>query len=79
MYTYKLVYVMYLLCFQYFSPYSSVDLHKMATAFNTDVASLENELIALILDGQISARIDSHDKVRIYICGDVCSMNALVV
>jgi COP9 signalosome complex subunit 1 len=48
---------------QYFSPYSSVDLHKMAEAFNTDVNSLENELIALILDGLISARIDSHAKI----------------
>ena len=35
----------------------------MAEAFNTDVASLEDELTALILDEQISARIDSHAKV----------------
>lgn len=35
----------------------------MAEAFNTDISSLENELIALILDGMISARIDSHAKV----------------
>jgi hypothetical protein len=35
----------------------------MAEAFNTDVNSLENELIALILDGLISARIDSHAKI----------------
>eukprot|EP00731_Ephydatia_muelleri_P021124 Em0013g851a len=48
---------------QYFSPYMSVDLHRMAAAFNTDVTSLENELTPLILDGQISARIDSHAKV----------------
>lgn len=50
---------------QYFSPYMSVDLHRMAAAFNTDVTSLENELTPLILDGQISARIDSHAKVRV--------------
>ena len=36
---------------------------KMAAAFNTNVADLENELIQLILDGQINARIDSHNKV----------------
>lgn len=48
---------------QYFSPYLSVDLHRMAAAFNTSVASLEDELTQLILDGQISARIDSHAKV----------------
>ncbi len=49
---------------QYFSPYLSVDLHRMAAAFNTSVSSLEDELTQLILDGQISARIDSHAKVR---------------
>lgn len=35
----------------------------MAEAFNTDVVSLEDELTALILEGQISARIDSRAKV----------------
>jgi len=49
---------------QYFSPYMSVDLHRMASAFNTSVSSLEDELTHLILDGQISARIDSHAKVE---------------
>ncbi|XP_065829194.1 COP9 signalosome complex subunit 1-like isoform X2 [Oscarella lobularis] len=47
---------------QYFSPYVSADMTKMATAFNTTVAQLEDELTKLILDGQISARIDSHSK-----------------
>ena len=49
--------------FKYFSPYQSADMSKMATAFNTTVAQLENELMQLILDGKISARIDSHNKV----------------
>merc|ERR1719336_1198688 len=44
---------------QYFSPYMSADLHKMAESFNTNVANLENELMKLILDGSIQARIDS--------------------
>jgi len=35
----------------------------MANAFNTSVASLEDELTQLILDKQISARIDSQKKV----------------
>ena len=48
---------------QYFSPYSSADLHKMANSFNTTVSDLENELMKLILDGSIQARIDSHNKV----------------
>ncbi|XP_043215295.1 COP9 signalosome complex subunit 1-like [Amphibalanus amphitrite] len=48
---------------QYFSPYASADLRKMAAAFNTTVPELENELMGLILDGQIQARIDSHNKI----------------
>jgi COP9 signalosome complex subunit 1 len=35
----------------------------MASSFNTTVASLEDELMSLILDGKIQARIDSHNKV----------------
>jgi len=48
---------------QYFSPYLSADLKLMACSFNTTVNKLENELMSLILDGQIQARIDSHNKV----------------
>jgi len=48
---------------QYFSPYSSADLVKMAQSFNTTLPDLENELMKLILDGSIQARIDSHNKV----------------
>lgn len=53
----------YPLCLQYFSPYVSADMHKMAAAFNTTVAALEDELTQLILEGLINARIDSHSKV----------------
>lgn len=49
---------------QYFGPYRSADLSKMAVAFNTTVVQLEDELMQLILDSKISARIDSHNKVR---------------
>ncbi|EDV27721.1 uncharacterized protein TRIADDRAFT_53707 [Trichoplax adhaerens] len=48
---------------QYCSPYVLADLRRMAVAFNTTVPDLENELTALILDGFIDARIDSHNKV----------------
>ncbi|EEB17531.1 COP9 signalosome complex subunit, putative [Pediculus humanus corporis] len=48
---------------QYFSPYMSADMKKMAAAFNTTVPALEDELMQLILDGQIQARIDSHNKI----------------
>lgn len=48
---------------QYFEPYSTASMLKMATAFNTTVADLEKELITLIYDGHIKARIDSHNKI----------------
>jgi len=48
---------------QYFFPFLSVDLKKMATAFNTTVSDLEKELCALIMDGSIKGRIDSQNKI----------------
>ncbi|WIA41006.1 hypothetical protein OEZ86_004647 [Tetradesmus obliquus] len=48
---------------QYVAPFSSVDLAKMAAAFNSSVSSLEKELAGLIVEGQVSARIDSQAKV----------------
>ena len=42
-------------------------MNKMALAFNTSVNALEDELINLILDGQIQARIDSQNKVNFWI------------
>ncbi|KAF3845678.1 hypothetical protein F7725_002756 [Dissostichus mawsoni] len=44
-------------------PYVSADMTKMAQAFNTTVAALEDELTQLILEGLINARIDSHSKI----------------
>jgi COP9 signalosome complex subunit 1 len=38
-------------------------MRKMASAFNTTINALEDEIMQLILDGQINARIDSHNKV----------------
>lgn len=48
---------------QYFSPYRLADMHRMASTFNCSVAELEDELMPLILDGQIAGRIDSQNKV----------------
>ncbi|KAJ4777339.1 COP9 signalosome complex subunit 1 [Rhynchospora pubera] len=48
---------------QYTVPFISVDLHNMADAFKTSVGGLEKELEALITNGQIQARIDSHNKI----------------
>jgi len=39
-------------------------MRRMASAFNSSVNELEDELMPLILDGQIQARIDSQNKVR---------------
>lgn len=48
---------------QYFCPYDSADLRKMALCFNTPLPELEDELMQLILDGHIQARIDSINKI----------------
>ncbi|GIL49002.1 hypothetical protein Vafri_5484 [Volvox africanus] len=48
---------------QYVQPFSSVNLAAMAVAFNTAVGELEKQLAGLIMDGAISARIDSATKV----------------
>lgn len=48
---------------QYFEPFSAASMHKMAEAFNTTVADLEKEIINLIYDGHLKARIDSHNKI----------------
>ncbi len=53
------------------SPYLSADMRLMASFFNTTLAGLEEELMNLILDGQIQARIDSHKKVGRN-CLEVC-------
>eukprot|EP00124_Ichthyophonus_hoferi_P002164 Ihof_evm15s136 gene=Ihof_evmTU15s136 len=48
---------------QYFSPYLSVDLSIMARCFNTDLIDLQKELVTLIGEEVIQARIDSHNKI----------------
>lgn len=49
---------------EYFSPYLSVKLKKMAADFGADsVEALENEVAQLIMTGKLKARIDSLSKV----------------
>ena len=43
----------------HFLPYRTVSMAAMAAAFSTDLPALEQELVALITDGTISARIDT--------------------
>tara|TARA_B110000977_G_scaffold26211_2_gene32551 strand:- start:4923 stop:6089 length:1167 start_codon:yes stop_codon:yes gene_type:complete len=46
----------------YCAPFSVADLNAMAGSFNVDIAELEKELIGLIQEDKISARIDSKNK-----------------
>jgi len=48
---------------QYFSPFVTVDMRLMASAFGATVEALEKELAGLIMSKQIHARIDSQNKV----------------
>lgn len=50
---------------EYFTPYNSVDLRRMAEAFDTDLDSLEKSLAQLITKGSLTARIDSQAKTLI--------------
>lgn len=49
---------------QYFEPFRSVKMDKMAAAFGWDVASLEKTLVKLIESGTMRARIDKEAHVR---------------
>eukprot|EP00485_Elphidium_margaritaceum_P007266 CAMPEP_0202703178 /NCGR_PEP_ID=MMETSP1385-20130828/16044_1 /ASSEMBLY_ACC=CAM_ASM_000861 /TAXON_ID=933848 /ORGANISM="Elphidium margaritaceum" /LENGTH=504 /DNA_ID=CAMNT_0049360977 /DNA_START=82 /DNA_END=1596 /DNA_ORIENTATION=+ len=48
---------------QYFSPYSAMDINKMASSFKVPVPEMEQELSVCIGDGHIKAKIDSHNKI----------------
>merc|ERR1712176_1409008 len=48
---------------QYFSPYSAMDINKMADSFKVPVQEMEQELVVCIGDGHIKAKIDSHNKI----------------
>lgn len=49
---------------QYTTPFISVDLHTMASAFKTSVAGLEKELEALITDNQIQVWLQTSPFVN---------------
>jgi len=50
---------------QYFVPYVSANMVEMSKAMNTKIDELENEIMRLILEDKIKARIDSHNKVLV--------------
>lgn len=47
---------------QYFSPYSSVDMNRMAETLNMNIGMLEKTVAALISNDKMLARIDSQSK-----------------
>lgn len=48
---------------QYFSPYSAMDMKRMAKAFNVSLEQMEKDLSVSIASGHIKAKIDSHSKI----------------
>ncbi|KAG9000792.1 hypothetical protein FRB94_005172 [Tulasnella sp. JGI-2019a] len=48
---------------QYFQPFARVHLDRMATAFGIKLSELEADIVKLIEDGLIKARIDSQEKI----------------
>ena len=55
---------------QYFIPFSCVTLSALATAFNTDEASIEAELTTMIKRGNLEARLDLVDRVLLAVKKD---------
>lgn len=50
---------------QYFQPFASIKLERMSTAFGWTVEELERQVVALIQAGEIQARVDRQNKVRV--------------
>jgi len=48
---------------EYFKPFVSVKIPLMAESFKVPLAELERQLVSLIADGKIQARIDSANKI----------------
>jgi COP9 signalosome complex subunit 1 len=55
---------------QYVSPFSSVDLTRMAEAFRVTPEQLEADLVELILDGQLEAKIDRQSRFLLLASND---------
>jgi len=47
----------------YFKPFASVRLQSLAQAFGLPLDQMERNIVALIQDGSIKGRVDSHNKV----------------
>jgi COP9 signalosome complex subunit 1 len=49
----------------YFQPFQSIRLDTMSAAFGVDVKTLEFEVVRLIKEGRLNARVDGRNKVPI--------------
>lgn len=47
----------------YFRPYMSANLEHMSAVFHTNLPQIESELLELIMQDKVKARIDSHRKI----------------
>lgn len=61
---------------QYFTPYTTIELSKMATAFNTDPTSLQQELKCMVENGTLKGRLDTA-KGRLVACKTNPRINVL--
>lgn len=50
---------------QYFQPFASIKLDRMSSAFGWTVEELERQVVTLIQAGEIQARVDRQNKVRV--------------
>ncbi len=48
---------------QYFQPFSSIRLDRMSQAFGWSVDELEQQVVQLIQNGEIKARVDRQNKI----------------
>jgi COP9 signalosome complex subunit 1 len=51
----------------YFQPFSSIRLDRMSAAFGWSIDEVEQQIISLIQSGDIKGRVDSQNKVGIFI------------
>ena len=51
----------------YFQPFATIKLDRMSAAFGWTIEEVEHHVVNLIQSGDIQGRVDSQNKVRVYI------------
>ena len=66
---------------QYFSPFTSMDIAKMAHVFGCSLELMEKELVTLISSGLIHGRVDStrHVGYRVFYCEKATAFPSLIL